>query len=63
VLAQGNDIVPIPGTTRRKHLDENIDALRISLTLSELDKLREAMPKEAVSGKRYPEAGMKMVNL
>ncbi len=63
VLAQGADIVPIPGTTRRDHLDDNLEALNLNLTQNDLDALRNAMPKEAVSGKRYPEGGMRMVNL
>ncbi len=63
VLAQGNDIVPIPGTTRRNHLDDNIGALSVRLTKDEMDAVRKAIPREAVSGKRYPDGGMKMVNL
>ena len=63
VLAQGNDIVPIPGTTRRNHLDENIAAVQIKLTEKELDDINNVIPKDAVSGLRYPESGMKMVNL
>jgi len=63
VLAQGNDIVPIPGTTRRNHLDENIAAVQITLTEKELDDINNVIPKDAVSGLRYPESGMKMVNL
>jgi aryl-alcohol dehydrogenase-like predicted oxidoreductase len=63
VLAQGNDIVPIPGTTRRNHLDENIAAVHIKFTRKELDDIDTVMPKDAVSGLRYPESGMKMVNL
>ncbi len=63
VLAQGKDLVPIPGTTRRDHLDDNIEAVEIKLTPGELDALRKAMPKESIRGKRYPEGGMRMVNL
>jgi aryl-alcohol dehydrogenase-like predicted oxidoreductase len=63
VLAQGEDIVPIVGTTKRKHLEENIKALDISLSEKELGDIREAMPQEEIAGKRYPEAAMKMVNL
>jgi aryl-alcohol dehydrogenase-like predicted oxidoreductase len=63
VLAQGEDIVPIVGTTKRKHLEENIKALDISLSEKELEDLREAMPESEISGKRYPEAAMKMINL
>jgi aryl-alcohol dehydrogenase-like predicted oxidoreductase len=63
VLAQGKDIVPIPGTTRRDHLDENIAALKIVFTRQELDDINDMIPKDAVSGPRYPESGMKMVNI
>jgi len=63
VLAQGKDIVPIPGTTRRGHLDENIAATRITFTQEELDEIDGILPKGAASGTRYPESGMKMINL
>ena len=62
VLAQASFIVPIPGTTRRKHLDENIGATRVKLTKQDLKTLADAMPKDAVSGLRYPEAMMHLVN-
>ena len=63
VLAQGKDIVPTPGTTRQHHLDEIIEAAQVTFTREELDEIDTAMPKDAVSGMRYPESGMKMVNL
>jgi aryl-alcohol dehydrogenase-like predicted oxidoreductase len=63
VLAQGHDIVPIPGTTRHNHLDENIGAVQIELTKAELDDIDKMIPKDAASGQRYPEAAMKTVNL
>jgi aryl-alcohol dehydrogenase-like predicted oxidoreductase len=63
VLAQGQDIVPIPGTTRRRHLEENAAALGIKLSGEDLKAIREAMPKGAVSGSRYPEEMMRLVNL
>jgi aryl-alcohol dehydrogenase-like predicted oxidoreductase len=63
VLAQGPDIVPIPGTTKRKHVEENIAAIEIKLTVSELGRLREALPEGSVSGLRYPEHMMRLVNL
>lgn len=63
VLAQGKDIAPIPGTTRRKHLDENIDALNLQLSERDFADLREAMPQSAVSGLRYPESMMRLLNL
>jgi Predicted oxidoreductases (related to aryl-alcohol dehydrogenases) len=62
VLAQAPFIVPIPGTTRRKHLDENIAATRVNLTEKDLKSCAEAMPKNAASGLRYPEAMMPLVN-
>jgi aryl-alcohol dehydrogenase-like predicted oxidoreductase len=63
VLAQGEDIVPIPGTTRRAHLDENIDALELTLSPDDLARLNEAAPKGGTAGDRYPERAMKVVNL
>jgi aryl-alcohol dehydrogenase-like predicted oxidoreductase len=62
VLAQGEDIVPIPGTTRASHLDENVAALEIALTPEELARIDAAAPKGAAAGTRYPEAGMRAVN-
>lgn len=53
VLAQGNDIVPIPGAKRRKHLEENVAAVEIKLTKEQLSKLEEALPKDAAAGLRY----------
>lgn len=63
VLAQGKDIAPIPGTTRRNHLDENVAATKIVFTKQELDDINRLIPKAAASGQRYVESGMKMVNL
>ncbi len=63
VLAQGKDIVPIPGTTQRNHLEENIAALGSKLTESDLSDIEAAMPSGAVSGMRYPEAAMRSVSL
>jgi aryl-alcohol dehydrogenase-like predicted oxidoreductase len=63
VLAQGSSIVPIPGTTRRNHLDENIAALEIKFTKGELDEINNVMPLDAFSGARYPESAMKTLNL
>ena len=62
VLAQGNDIVPIPGTKHRKYLEENVVAVQIDLTAKELDELNKVMPKGIASGARYPEGMMKMLN-
>jgi aryl-alcohol dehydrogenase-like predicted oxidoreductase len=61
VLAQGDDIVPIPGTKRKERLIENIGALAVTLTKGELAQISEAMPVGAAAGLRYPEAQMKGV--
>ena len=61
VLAQGEDIVPIPGTKRRKYLEENAAAVDLHLTAGDLRRIDEVLPKEAAAGARYPEAMMKMV--
>jgi len=63
VLAQGEDIVPIPGTKRVRYLDENIGALEVKLTDVDLERLDEILPPGAAAGTRYPERGMVSVNL
>lgn len=62
VLAQGEDIVPIPGTKHRKYLWENIGALDVCLTSEDLATIDEFTPRDAVAGSRYPEAMMETVN-
>jgi aryl-alcohol dehydrogenase-like predicted oxidoreductase len=62
VLAQGNDIVPIPGTKRRAYLEENVAALDITLTPSDLEQISRAVPKGAAAGDRYPARAMAAVN-
>ncbi|HYJ46791.1 MAG TPA: aldo/keto reductase [Pyrinomonadaceae bacterium] len=62
VLAQGRDIVPIPGTKRRKYLEENARAVEVELSEEELARINEVARPEAVAGTRYPEAGMAAVN-
>ena len=62
VMAQGDDIVPIPGTKHRKYLEENIAALEVEITPEELKRIDEVAPKGAAAGTRYPEAGMAAVN-
>src|SRR5947207_1028972 len=62
VLVQGNDVVPIPGTKRRKYLQENIGALDVDLTSEDLERIDEVAPKDAFAGSRYPEAMMKLLN-
>jgi aryl-alcohol dehydrogenase-like predicted oxidoreductase len=61
LLAQGNDVAPIPGTKRRKYLAENLGAADVTLTPAELAALDEAFPPEAVSGQRYTDGGMDLV--
>jgi aryl-alcohol dehydrogenase-like predicted oxidoreductase len=63
LLAQGEDVFPIPGTKRRAYLEENVEALSISLTKEDLARINEAMPLGAAAGSRYPEAQMKGVNI
>ena len=62
VMALGNDIVPIPGTKRRKYLEENAAASEIRLSQEDLARLDEVFPKDAASGDRYPEHMMAMVH-
>jgi aryl-alcohol dehydrogenase-like predicted oxidoreductase len=62
VLARGADVVPIPGTKRRKYLEENVAALDVEITPDELRRIDEVAPKGAAAGTRYPEAGMRAVN-
>jgi aryl-alcohol dehydrogenase-like predicted oxidoreductase len=63
VLAQGDDVVPIPGTKRRKYLDENIAALDVKLSDEDLQRLDRILPPGAAAGERYHERGMASVNL
>jgi len=63
LLAQGEDVFPIPGTKRRSYLEENVEALSINLTKEDLARINEAMPPGAAAGSRYPEAQMKGVNI
>ena len=62
VLAQGDDIVPIPGTKRRAYLEENVAAVSIVLSPAEIEKLSNAIPRGAAAGERYQATSMKMVN-
>jgi aryl-alcohol dehydrogenase-like predicted oxidoreductase len=62
VLAQGNDIVPIPGTKRRKYLEENVGAVDLKLTPDDLRRLSEVFPSGAAAGLRYPEHMMNLIN-
>lgn len=62
VLAQGGDIVPIPGTKRRKYLEDNVAAIDLKLTQPDLDQIDEVFPHDAAAGNRYPENMMASVN-
>jgi aryl-alcohol dehydrogenase-like predicted oxidoreductase len=62
VLAQGTDIVPIPGTKRREYLEENVGALDFELTPNDLRRIDEVFPRDAPAGARYPEHMMQLVN-
>ncbi|OZY41189.1 aldo/keto reductase [Pseudomonas fragi] len=63
VLAQGDHLIPIPGTKQRKYLEENVDALEVKLSASELAALQAIFPPSAVAGLRYAEATMKQLTL
>jgi len=62
VLAQDKNIVPIPGTKRRKYLEENVAAIDVKLTKEDLRRIEEIFPTGAAAGERYPEHMMKIVN-
>ena len=62
LLAQGKDIVPIPGTKQRRYLEENIGALDVQLTSADREEIEEVAPKGAAVGDRYHEAGMRTIN-
>ena len=62
VLAQGDDIVPIPGTRRRTRLEENLKSLDVQLTAEDLKQIEETFPRGIVSGERYSEQMMKLID-
>jgi aryl-alcohol dehydrogenase-like predicted oxidoreductase len=62
VMAQGEDIVPIPGTKKRSRLEENLKAVDIALTPAELEEIDRVIPKGSTAGTRYPEQHMSAVN-
>jgi aryl-alcohol dehydrogenase-like predicted oxidoreductase len=62
VLAKGEDLVPIPGTKRRKYLEENAAAVDIRLTSGEVTELEAAVPENEIAGERYAEAAMKAID-
>jgi aryl-alcohol dehydrogenase-like predicted oxidoreductase len=61
VLAQGKDVVPIPGTKHPRYLEENVGALDVQLSPADLQRINEVSPKGAAAGPRYPEAMMQLV--
>jgi aryl-alcohol dehydrogenase-like predicted oxidoreductase len=62
VLAQGEDVIPIPGTKRRKYLEENVAAVEIKLSAAEVQELSAAFPAGVTAGSRYPAPHMPRVN-
>ena len=62
ILAQGGDLVPIPGTKRRKYLDENLGATAVTLSPADLHRIDAAFPKDAAAGTRYAASGMAVVH-
>jgi len=62
VMARGDDIVPIPGTKRKKYLEENARAAEITLIAEDLERLNEAAPRGVAAGTRYAEVEMRSVN-
>jgi aryl-alcohol dehydrogenase-like predicted oxidoreductase len=63
VMAQGSDIVPIPGTKRRRYLEENVGTLNVTFSEGELAHIDRILPPGAAAGTRYAEPGMKMLGL
>ena len=63
VLAQGDDIIPIPGTKRRSYLEQNAAAAEIQLSAKELKRIDEVAPHGVASGSRYTQEMMTLVNL
>ncbi|HUD01666.1 MAG TPA: aldo/keto reductase [Rhabdochlamydiaceae bacterium] len=62
LLHKGNDIVPIPGTKQRKYLEENVQAAKVVLSATDIKELDEALPPGIVSGKRYEEQHMALID-
>lgn len=62
VLAQGDDIVPIPGTKRRTYLEENVAATKVAITAAELAEIADILPRGVASGERYPASMMAFLN-
>jgi aryl-alcohol dehydrogenase-like predicted oxidoreductase len=62
VLAQGDDIIPIPGTKRRKYLEENVGAIEVKFTAQDLQRINEVFPVNSAAGNRYPEHMMAVID-
>ena len=61
-MAKGDDVVPIPGTKRRKYLEENAAAADIRLSPADVAEIEAALPQEAVAGDRYAAAGLRSID-
>ena len=62
VLAQGDDVIPIPGTRHRTYLEENAGAVDVELDANDLAELDHAFPRDAASGRRLPDMQLPYVN-
>jgi aryl-alcohol dehydrogenase-like predicted oxidoreductase len=62
VLSRGRDVVPIPGTKRRKYLEQNAGAVNVELTADDLGRIEDVLSRNEVAGSRYPEQAMRSVN-
>jgi aryl-alcohol dehydrogenase-like predicted oxidoreductase len=62
LLAQGEDVVPIPGTKQRRYLEQNVGALDVELSASDLEQIEEVAPKGVAAGERYHESAMRTIN-
>jgi aryl-alcohol dehydrogenase-like predicted oxidoreductase len=62
VLSRGKDVVPIPGTTRQSHLQDNLAATDTTFTAAELARIDEMLPRGAAAGDRYPEVAMRSID-
>jgi aryl-alcohol dehydrogenase-like predicted oxidoreductase len=61
-MAQGDDIVAIPGTKQRTYLEENVGAARVDLSADDLRRIDEAVPRGVTAGERYPAQAMSSLN-
>jgi aryl-alcohol dehydrogenase-like predicted oxidoreductase len=62
VLAQGDEVVAIPGTKHVKYLEENVGATQVELSKDDLRRIQQVFPVGAAAGERYPEVAMKTLN-